>query len=582
MVVPASLTSRAAILVSIVACLAAASPAAAAVAPVYDDEGRLVEIPFVPVGGAVLGEQVVIDRFLDEPKVARWLERYPPRPQTDASFDRRARTWKVHVWSGRAGEVATGVVADGSGRVIEAWTGPQVAWKMARGRPGAFGGKTLTSWPVWLLLSVVFVVGLADLRRPLRIRNLDLLVLVSFGVSLAFFNRGDVFTSVSLTVPPLAYLLGRMAWIGFRGRAPTAAQPVWPVWLLAAVTLFLVGFRVGLNVQTERSVIDVGYAGVIGADRILDGQAPYGHMPVTTGRTPCGPAGSDGQIRERIQQNGRCEAANPRGDTYGPFAYLAYVPAVATFGWSGKWDSLPAAHATSLLFDALTLLGLVLVGLRYGGARLAATLPFAWAAFPFTAYALLSNTNYAIAPAVLVWGFWLAGSPTARGTTSALAAWTKLATLPTVPLWLTYPEGPTRRGITRFALAFSAATAAVFSIVLLEPDLGQALRLFWDRTIAFQIGRESPFSIWDWGQYAAEGIPDLAIGQRVVQAVTLVLAGVAAAIPARKGPLELAALTAAILLAVQLSLTHWFYLYLPWVLPFVVLALLLPGRASRR
>jgi len=31
-----------------------------------------------------------------------------------------------------------------------------------------------------------------------------------------------------------------------------------------------------------------------------------------------------------------------------------------------------------------------------------------------------------------------------------------------------------------------------------------------------------------------------------------------------------------VLLAVELSLTHWFYLYLPWVLPFVLLALFLP------
>ena len=45
--------------------------------------------------------------------------------------------------------------------------------------------------------------------------------------------------------------------------------------------------------------------------------------------------------------------------------------------------------------------------------------------------------------------------------------------------------------------------------------------------------------------------------------------------PRRKGPVELAALTAALLVAFQLSLTHWFYLYLPWVLPFVVLWLLL-------
>ena len=54
------------------------------------------------------------------------------------------------------------------------------------------------------------------------------------------------------------------------------------------------------------------------------------------------------------------------------------------------------------------------------------------------------------------------------------------------------------------------------------------------------------------------------------------LAAVAAFAPREKGPLALAALTAALLLAFQLSLTHWFYLYLPWVLPFVLLALCLP------
>jgi hypothetical protein len=56
----------------------------------------------------------------------------------------------------------------------------------------------------------------------------------------------------------------------------------------------------------------------------------------------------------------------------------------------------------------------------------------------------------------------------------------------------------------------------------------------------------------------------------------VVLAGVLAFLPRRKGPVELAALTAAILVAFQLTLTHWFYLYLPWVVPFVLLWLLLP------
>jgi hypothetical protein len=64
--------------------------------------------------------------------------------------------------------------------------------------------------------------------------------------------------------------------------------------------------------------------------------------------------------------------------------------------------------------------------------------------------------------------------------------------------------------------------------------------------------------------------------QPVLIAAAVVLALVVAVLPRRKGAVELAALTAALLLAFQLTLTHWFYLYLPWVLPFVLLWLLLP------
>ena len=48
-------------------------------------------------------------------------------------------------------------------------------------------------------------------------------------------------------------------------------------WLAIAI-VFLVGFRVGLNV-TNSNVIDVGYAGVIGADKLLHGQPLYGNWP---------------------------------------------------------------------------------------------------------------------------------------------------------------------------------------------------------------------------------------------------------------------------------------------------------------
>ena len=46
---------------------------------------------------------------------------------------------------------------------------------------------------------------------------------------------------------------------------------------------------------------------------------------------------SDGEVRDRIQTNGKCENANPLGDTYGPVNYLAYVPASIVFPMAQGW-----------------------------------------------------------------------------------------------------------------------------------------------------------------------------------------------------------------------------------------------------
>ena len=522
-----------------------------------------------PLAKPLLDERRAVQLLKQDPKVADWLARYPPNPTTDADYAEIGRTWEVKIWSGKAGQIALGKVDDETGVVTEAWTGPQVAWKMARGYDGAFGGRKINSPEVWLPLCAAFLLGLADWRRLRSIRNLDLLVLLSFSISLWFFNRGEVFWSIPLAYPPLVYLAARLAWIGARrGRATPASRPVWPVWVLAAAAVFLAGFRIGLNVEAS-NVIDVGYAGVIGADRILAGQSPYGHFPVEESLKECGPPGADGNVRERIQENGRCESANPRGDTYGPVAYLAYVPGKALFGWTGKWDDLPAAHFTSIVWDLVCLVGLVLVGRRYGGPRLAATLAFAWVAYPFTQYVSSSNTNDAILPAFLIWGFWLASAAPARGAAVALSGLTKFASLIVAPLWLTY-----RGSKLSFAAGFLMAATFSLSILLLEPSLVEAARTFGERTVGWQLGRESPFSIWDWGQYHAAGIPDLHLGQRALQVVLVVAALAVAFVPRRKSPLQLAALTGALLVGFQLVLTHWFYLYIPWFFPFAAFALL--------
>jgi hypothetical protein len=563
--------------------LAAPAPAAQT-APVYDSRGNLIGTPFVPQEDAAeprLSEDEALELALRHPKIADWLDRYPPRSLTkQADFDEASGSWEVKVWSSLpdAGQVVDAKVDDASLRVKEAWTGPQVAWKMARGYDGAFGRKINELW-IWLPFCALFLVGLADWRRPLSLRNLDLLVLLSFSVSLWFFNDGNVFTAMPLAYPPMAYLLARLAWVGWRGRG-SPVQPIWPVWLLLAATVFLAGFRIGLNLQAS-NVIDVGLSGVVGAQRIVgDGEMPYGHMPTDEGKE-CGLPDSDGYVRERIQTNGRCEVANGRGDTYGPVSYLAYAPGLVVHGWSGKWDDLPAAHFTSILFDVVALVGMGVLGLRFGGTRLGAALAFAWAAYPFTQYVSSSNTNDAIMPAFLVWGLVLAASPAARGLLLGLAAWTKFAALLLVPLWAGYPSA-FRRPAEKllFAGGLLLATALGFWILFLEPDPLHAARVFWDRTFGWQLARPSPFSIWDWDEYP--GFPDLHVLQTVLKVILLGGSVAVAFVPRRKNALQLAALSGAIVIGFEAVLTHWFYLYIPWFFPFVAFALLAPAAVRVR
>jgi hypothetical protein len=125
----------------------------------------------------------------------------------------------------------------------------------------------------------------------------------------------------------------------------------------------------------------------------------------------------------------------------------------------------------------------------------------------------------------------------------------------------------------RFALGFAAATLVAFTVLLLEPDPLHAARVFVERTFGYQLDRESPFSIWGWGQYHARGVPDLHAVQQVLEVLVVAGALLVAFVPRRKSILQLAALTAAVLIGFELVLTHWFYLYIPWFFPFVAFAL---------
>jgi hypothetical protein len=117
----------------------------------------------------------------------------------------------------------------------------------------------------------------------------------------------------------------------------------------------------------------------------------------------------------------------------------------------------------------------------------------------------------------------------------------------------------------RALVAFAAALIATVAVAMLPVFLNGNLHTFWHDTVSYQASRPSPFSIWGlWG--------GLTVEQHVVQGLTVVLALGAALLPSRRGPVEVAALAAAIMIGVELSLTHWFYLYIVWFFPLLAVA----------
>lgn len=437
---------------------------------------------------------------------------------------------------GVSGRVVAEVDITGDGRVLAVFEGPQAESYLARGHQG----KLFDAPWVVLPFALLFLVPFVDLRRPWRVLHLDLLVLLSIGVSYFFFNRGDVLTSVPLVYPVLLYVMGRMLWLGRRRverREPLV--PHLPVAALAVGLVLLVGARVTLNVVND-TVIDVGYASVVGADRVWHKQELYTNNEV-------------------------------HGDTYGPVNYLAYVPFERMSPWRGAWDSLPAAHAAAIAFDLLTIAGLIALGMRLRagprGRRLGLALAWGWAAFPFTLLGLMLNTNDGLVALLLVAALLALASPPARGAMLALATAAKFIPGALAPLFARR-QGDERgwRPPASFAAAFAAVLA--LPVLLYLPNGG--LREFYDTTIGFQLGRPSPFSLW--GQH--EGLAWL---QDIVKVAAIGLAVAVGFLPrGRRDPAQVAALGAAVLIAVQLPAVHWFYFYVAWFMPFVLMALFAP------
>ena len=119
-------------------------------------------------------------------------------------------------------------------------------------------------------------------------------------------------------------------------------------------------------------------------------------------------------------------------------------------------------------------------------------------------------------------------------------------------------------------LAFAATVLVAMLPVLLNGNL----HFFWHDSVAYQSSRVTPFSIWGlWGGLAAV--------QHLLQGAAVGLAIIVAFVPRRRGIVEVAALGAAVVIALQLTANYWLYPYIVWFFPLVAVALF-AGHPERR
>ncbi len=502
-------------------------------------------------------EREAIDAAVADPRVVREARAWGGIEQLRASGDvEDGCCWEVDLFDpdradGDPGKAVIRVdVSDASLAVTGVWTGIQIPWGMARGDRDGFGDDV--NLPVvWIPLFVLFALVAIDWTRLRSWANADIVALMSLGVSHELFQRGMIDWSVPLAVPPLAWLAVRMAWLFARGvpvraaprpprsRAARLALRRVPTVALIILCVALAGVRIGLTLDGG-NVIDVGYAGVAGARLELAGQAPWGNMPDDV----------------------------DRGDTYGPANYLAYVPATALLDDPDEHpfgSRIVAAQWTSIAADLGCALLLGLIGWRWISNRAGALLAAAWLACPWTTWVLASGANDSLVALGLLGAFCALRVAWLRGLLVGVATMVKFA--PAVALAPMLHVGSTRRvrqaifAIAGFAVAVLAGLAWV--VWRLDGTIREDVVLLWERTIAFQAGRDSPFS--PWGLYGWPGAQKAAF---VVVALGAVLACVR---PRARDAWQVAAGVAALLVGTQLVTSHWFYLYIPWFVPFVLL-----------
>jgi hypothetical protein len=411
------------------------------------------------------------------------------------------------------------------------------------------GNGTIQTPLALVVLSLVFVLAVAAVPLA-QVRNLDVLVLVSFGISIVLLNERLFELSVWAGYPPLAYLGARCLKVALSpGGSGRDARPLYEVvtagWSRSRRRRMLLvvaaASAVALVVASVPggTVGDVGFASMAGATQLLNGHLPYGHLPPEI----------------------------VHGDTYPLLAYALYIPAAIFMPVHDAFDNLDGAL---IVAAAATLLvaAFVYVASTRAGARKDEGLRHAIAllVFPPVLITASSGSNDMVAAALVGCALALLYRAARASLVLTVAGWVKLIPFFLLPFFAARFRS---RALLRALITVAVTLIAVLAWVLLLGG-GDGVHRMIDG-VSFQAERGSLLSIWT--------LAGIKPAQIVFQAAVLSLVAASAVLVSRdpvlaRDPRRLAALAGAILIGFQLSANYWSYAYLPWVLPCVLLALL--------
>ncbi len=416
----------------------------------------------------------------------------------------------------------------------------------------------------WIAYQPALLVGLCALFVLMagvtpwrRLRNLDVLAALSLVISVVLFQHRYLSASLLEVAPGMIYLLARCARRALgppqeeRAATPllSALTPgVAPVrrvrWLrIATGVLGLVFVMVAVS---STDPVDVIYAVMEGATRLVHGVLPYGHMP-------------PGIIH---------------GDTYPILSYALYAPVALLAPVNSMWDSVDAGLAVAVLAALVSAWSVFRVAAgarvrrvrRAGGrgrppeaeeAGLRAAL--AWLAFPPLLITASTGTTDVVLAAMLAIAVLLWRRPAACNGLLAVAGWFKLAPFVLLPVSLAPLRG--RRLVTSLVVVGAVSVIPLVILLALGGAVGPSEMA---HAVAYQFARGSLQSVW-----SALGIERL---QPVGQACVLGLVA-GSAVRLRREPelaqdrARMAALSAAILIGLQLAADYWAFLYLVWIMP---------------